>query len=109
MIVVSPGAVATPIWDKAGEIDVTPYRETEYATALARFLAYVMDTGPKGDPPKGDPPERIARVIHEVLTAPRPKTRYAPVHGKFMNWILPALLPKRYVDRKIGRALGLLK
>jgi len=104
VIAVGPGAVATPIWDKAREIDNTAYRETEYAPAVARFVAYVTDTGPKGDPP-----ERIARVIHEALTAPSPKTRYAPVHGKFMNWVLPALLPKRFVDRKIGRALGLLK
>ena len=103
VIVVGPGAVATPIWDKAREINYTAYRETKYAPAVARFVAYVTDTGPKGDPP-----ERIARVIHEALTAPSPKTRYAPVHGKFMNWALPALLPKRFVDRKIGRALSLL-
>ena len=104
VIVVAPGSVATPIWDKAREIDATPYENTEYAPALSRFLDYVMDVGPKGDPP-----ERIARVIHEALTAASPKTRYAPVKGKFMNWILPGLLPKRFVDRKIGRALGMLK
>jgi len=25
-----------------------------------------------------------------------------------VNWILPRLLPARYIDRKIGRELGLL-
>jgi len=45
---------------------------------------------------------------HKALTAPSPKARYAPVKGKFMNWTLPGLLPKRFVDRKIGRALGML-
>jgi len=103
VIIVAPGTVATPIWDKAGNADTTPYEKSEYAPALLRLLAYALDIGPKGDPP-----ERIARVIYEALTSPSPKTRYAPVRGKFMNWILPGLLPKRYVDRKIARRLGLV-
>ncbi len=103
VIIVAPGAVATSIWDKADELDVARFRDTEYASALTRFMAYVMDVGRMGDPP-----ERMARTIHHALTTPSPKTRYAPVHGKFLNWTLPGLLPKRFVDRKIGRALGLL-
>ena len=67
------------------------------------ILAAAADVGRMGDPP-----ERMARTIHHALTTPSPKTRYAPVHGKFLNWTLPGLLPKRFVDRKIGRALGLL-
>ena len=104
VIVVAPGMVATPIWDKAEQADFSPFRETAYAPALSRYMAYVLDVGPKGDPP-----QRIARVIHQALTTPAPKPRYAAVHGKFMNWTLPGLLPKRFVDRKIGRALGLLE
>ncbi len=103
VIIVAPGTVATPIWDKARDIDTAPYEQSEYAPALARLLAYVLDIGPKGDPP-----ERVAEVIHEALTTPSPKTRYAPVQGKFMNWTFPALLPKRFIDRKIARGLGLL-
>jgi len=103
VIVVAPGSVATPIWDKARKVDATPYQDTEYAPVLSRFMEYVLDVGPKGDPP-----ERIAHIIHKALTAPSPKARYAPVKGKFMNWTLPGLLPKRFVDRKIGRALGML-
>ena len=76
VIIVAPGTVATPIWNKAGEFDTERYRDSGYATALERMLAYVLDIGPKGDPP-----ERVARVIHEALTAPSPKKRYAPVQG----------------------------
>ncbi len=104
VIIIAPGAVATPIWDKAKELDLARFDETEYAPALARFMAYIMDVGPKGDPP-----QRMAQTIHHALTTPSPKTRYAPVHGKFMNWTLPGLLPKRFVDRKMGSALGLLE
>ena len=104
VIIVAPGATATAIWDKTEELDLARFDGTEYASAISRFLAYVMDVGPKGDPPA-----RIARVIHQALTTASPKTCYAPVHGKFMNWTLPGLLPKRFVDRKIGRGLGLLE
>lgn len=80
VIIVAPGPVATPIWNKGGKLDTTSYQETEYGPALARFKEYAADIGPKGYPP-----ERIARVIHEALTTASPKTRYAPVKGKFVN------------------------
>ena len=31
VVVVAPGAVATPIWDKAEEFDITPFATTPYA------------------------------------------------------------------------------
>src|SRR5438477_8562922 len=36
VIVVAPGAVATPIWDKS-DVDVTPYANTPYASALDKM------------------------------------------------------------------------
>src|SRR3990167_5251172 len=36
VIIVAPGAVATPIWSKAEEQDITPYANTVYAGPLAR-------------------------------------------------------------------------
>ena len=37
VIVIAPGAVATPIWGKAEQLDITPYPNTPYATALERM------------------------------------------------------------------------
>src|SRR5512138_3536081 len=33
VIIVAPGAIATPIWDKADQVDISAYKNTEYAEA----------------------------------------------------------------------------
>ena len=48
VIVIGPGAVATPIWSKAEQVDVTPYRNTPYATALDRMRTYMLTLGKRG-------------------------------------------------------------
>jgi NAD(P)-dependent dehydrogenase (short-subunit alcohol dehydrogenase family) len=103
VVIVGPGAVATPIWDKAEEADARIADGTVYQEPLRRMRRYALTTGRAGWPP-----ERIAAVIHTALTAARPCVRYAPVAGRFRNWILPALLPRRFIDRFIARGLGLL-
>ena len=102
VVIIGPGAVATPIWDKAKEADPTPYMKSDYADALSKFRDYIMKVGPAGDPP-----EKIGRCVHEALTTSPPKWRYAPVHRKLVNWTLPRLLPARRVDKFFARQLGL--
>ena len=47
-------------------------------------------------------------LILKVLTTRNPKVRYAILSGRLMNWTIPQLLPKRFLDRTIGKAVGLL-
>jgi hypothetical protein len=102
VIVIGPGSVVTPIWDKAESADVTPYQETEYAPILDHFRKYFIAEGRKGLPP-----EAIGRAVHIALTAARPKVRYAVVPQRLVNWTLPRLLPKRVLDKIIGKQLSL--
>jgi NAD(P)-dependent dehydrogenase (short-subunit alcohol dehydrogenase family) len=102
VIVVGPGAVVTAIWDKAEQLDLSPYLETPYGPALAKLRDYMLTLGKKGLPP-----ERLGEVIAQALTAPRPKTRYA-VTPRPLEDFLARALPKRALDRLIGRRLGLL-
>jgi NAD(P)-dependent dehydrogenase (short-subunit alcohol dehydrogenase family) len=102
VIVVAPGAVATAIWGKAEQIDITPYRDTPYVTALERMRAYMLTLGKTGLPP-----ERLGVAVHRALTAPRPKVRYT-VTPRPLEDFLTRALPKRMVDRMIGGRLGLL-
>ncbi len=102
VIVVGPGHVATPIWDKAEDVDVGPYETLPIAPAMRRFRDFFIAEGKKGFPP-----ERIAATIHHALTASRPKTRYAVVPGKLKNWTIPRLLPARVVDRALASQFGL--
>ena len=102
VIVIGPGAVATPIWSKAEQVDVTPYRNTPYATALDRLRTYMLTLGKTGLPP-----ERIGEAVLHALTAAKPKVRYA-VSPQPVQDFLARRLPKRVVDRLIGGRLGLL-
>lgn len=43
-----------------------------------------------------------------ALTTPKPKVRYAAVKGEFLNSTVPSLLPRRMIDRMLGKRLGLL-
>jgi NAD(P)-dependent dehydrogenase (short-subunit alcohol dehydrogenase family) len=104
VIIVGPGAVATPIWDKAAQIDTSAYANTEYADILRRFAEYFVQEGRKGFPP-----ERIGETIFTALTARSPRVRYAVVPQLFRNWIVPMLLPRRLVDAALARSLGLTR
>jgi NAD(P)-dependent dehydrogenase (short-subunit alcohol dehydrogenase family) len=102
VIIVGPGAVATPIWDKAESSDASPYDATEYGPLLRRFQAYFIADGRKGLPP-----ERVGATVYEALTAAKPRTRYAVVRRFVADWLLPTLLPRRMVDQAIASRLGL--
>jgi NAD(P)-dependent dehydrogenase (short-subunit alcohol dehydrogenase family) len=103
VIVVRPGAVKTPIWEK-GAIPVVSgrYHQSDYSGPLNRFqdFAAKLVSG-------GDPPEKIGRFIRKVFEARRPKTKYAIVSDRFADWIVPTTLPDRWLDRLVGRSLGL--
>ena len=102
VVIVAPGAVATPIWDKADAVDVSQYAATPYAPALAAIKKYMIESGRKGFAP-----EKLGRAIHRALTVANPKTRYTVTPDVLQN-IMVHTLPKRMVDRLIAKRLGLL-
>ncbi len=104
VIIVGPGAVVTPIWDKAEKTDLAPYAGTDYGGSVKRFMEWFVTNGRR----QGLPPDAIAAVIYTALSAPKPKVRYAVMRNKLVNWTIPNLLPKRVVDRIIGKQLGLI-
>jgi hypothetical protein len=46
-------------------------------------------------------------VVLQALTAAKPKVRYAITPEPMRDWIMRNL-PKRFIDRMIGKRLGLL-
>ena len=103
VIVVAPGAVATPIWAKADELDIKAYANTVYAGPLARLQAYMQGLGKSGLPP-----ERIGEAIHTALTTPKPKVRYTVSPEPFQVFMSERVLSKRALDSIVGKRLGLL-
>ncbi len=102
VIIIGPGSVATPIWDKAEKLDISIYGDTEYAEAIRRIYKYMIEDGRKGYPP-----EKVGEVALHALTTPKPRVRYAVVPGNFIRRFIQRLLPKRVIDRIIARNLGL--
>jgi NAD(P)-dependent dehydrogenase (short-subunit alcohol dehydrogenase family) len=96
--IIAPGAVKTPILDKAQDISI--YRNSPYFPAVEKIRAFTQHLSKIGLP------ERIAEAIVHALTAPNPKVRYQitpdPMRHLMMSW-----LPKRTVDKIIARRLGL--
>jgi NAD(P)-dependent dehydrogenase (short-subunit alcohol dehydrogenase family) len=104
VIIVGPGAIATPIWDKANQVDLSTYENTEYIESAKGFQKYAVKLGEKGYPP-----EKVAEVVLRALTAARPLIRYAVVPGNPITNFIQRRLPKRVIDRIIARSLGFEK
>ena len=100
VIVVAPGAIATPIWDKAEALDIASLASTPYGNALGVFKDYAVANGRKGLPP-----EAVGEAVKKALTVSRPKTRYTVTPDPLRTFLVNTL-PKRVVDRIIARQLG---
>ena len=104
VIVVGPGAIATPIWDKAEQNDLKRFSNTPYAKAIDRVVDYMLAQGREGLPAS-----QVGDLIWRCLNDARPNVRYAILRRPFMDRTLPKLLPARMVDRIFAQRLGFPK
>ena len=104
VIVIGPGAIATPIWDKAEREDLKRFSNTDYAPAVERVADYMLTQGREGLPPSD-----VGDLIWHCLSDPKPKVRYPILRKPFMDRTLPRILPPRMVDNIIAKRLGLTK
>jgi len=104
VIIIGPGSVATPIWDKAEQADLAPYIDTDYEEALKRMRKIMLQSGRNGYPP-----EKVGEIVWQALTIAKPKVRYPVISLRSFRRIIQMILPKRMVDRLIARNLGFIK
>jgi NAD(P)-dependent dehydrogenase (short-subunit alcohol dehydrogenase family) len=104
VIVVGPGAIATPIWDKAEKEDLKRFANTPYAPMVARVADYMVAQGKVGLPASD-----VGDLIWFCLSDPKPKTRYHILRKPFMDRTLPRILNPRTVDKVIAKRLGFPK
>jgi NAD(P)-dependent dehydrogenase (short-subunit alcohol dehydrogenase family) len=102
VIIVAPGAVKTPIWSKAEDVDISGYRNSPFYPPLEKIRKYMLHLGENGLPA-----EQIAGVIADALTAAHPKVRYH-IAPDALRHLMTAILPKRMVDKIIAKRLGLM-
>lgn len=101
VIVIQPGAIDTPIWDKAAHIRST-YRATDYGSVLQGIDLHAARRSAL-------PVTAVTRRIVAALEHRKPKARYAIPDRLFKYWLGPRLLPDRWLDRIIARMLNLGK
>jgi len=100
VIVIGPGAIKTPIWNKGMDINLDV---KDYAKPMEIFANKFV----RGSIKKGFTAEKLADDILNIFENPKPKTRYSIVAEKFTNWVMPRLLPARFVDKYLGKKLKL--
>ncbi len=98
VILIEPGSVDTPIWDKLPDYSI--YDKTDYFPILERLKAMMLKHKKEWLPDSA-----VAKIIYKALTTNRPKARYLLVKNKFKNGILLRLLPDRWLDKIIIKAL----
>lgn len=102
VVIVAPGAVKTPIWSKAEEVDISAFRNSPFFPALERIRKFMLQLGETGLPA-----EKIAEAIAGALTSASRKVRYQ-ITPDPMRHLMTAILPKRMIDRIIAKRLGLM-
>ena len=103
VILIEPGMIATPIWDKAESVDFSAFDATVYATPARRVQKWLIERG-RAAPPAA----RVADATLRALTSPKPPVRIAVVANPLLDYFLPPLLPAQLADWLVARRLGLL-
>jgi NAD(P)-dependent dehydrogenase (short-subunit alcohol dehydrogenase family) len=101
LIVIQPGAIKTPIWDKSAPVS-SEFADSDYGPILKRInLMEAKKTAL--------PVQKVTRVIRHALECRRPKSRYVIPDRWVKYWIGPRVLPDRWLDWIIRRMLRLEK
>lgn len=103
VVLLQPGPVVTPIWDKAEARVLNDYPGTPYERSLEKFRSVSMNEA-KG----AFPATVVAEKIYRLLQRRHRHTRYAIVPHRLINWTLPRSLPDKVLDFCIGKFLGLI-
>lgn len=104
VVVIGPGVVKTPIWDKAEEVDLSKFAGTDYEKSGAKFKKFMMKISKEGYEQ-----DEFGEMMADVIETKKPKARYPLVYGKFKNWIVPRLMPTRKLASIVGKILGFTK
>ncbi|MFY0689492.1 MAG: SDR family NAD(P)-dependent oxidoreductase [Cyclobacteriaceae bacterium] len=105
VILIGSGAIKTPIWNKSTSEVASAYSNTPYGNILAsfnrKFVQSAIHTALST--------EFVSENIVRIFESKHPKTRYTFIQKRLTNWILPRLLPDRFLDRFLAKTTGLIK
>ncbi len=102
VIVIAPGMIKTPIWDKASGRDIEKIKDTDYYHPVKRFLNHFA----KLLPTEGYELDAFCVRLREIFETKKPKTRYAVVRNRFKNYTIPKMLPDRMIVKFFAKMMG---
>lgn len=108
VILVEPGSIATPIWDRslatadAWLADAPPALNELYGKFIPILREYMISVARRGLPV-----ERISETVVRALTVPDPKARYLVIAYSRLSFHLMRLAPAGLRDRLIARQMGI--
>ncbi|MFO7796371.1 MAG: SDR family oxidoreductase [Promethearchaeati archaeon] len=97
VILIQPGRVKTPIWDKGKSL-----LEREGKSFFMKYAKKLGEEAIEKGKTKGLPPREVARVVHKALTKKNPKLRYLIAPSTF-KYRLIKLLPEKWVDKMVKK------
>jgi NAD(P)-dependent dehydrogenase (short-subunit alcohol dehydrogenase family) len=108
VVVVEPGAVATPMWSKGRRIadEVAARARGDRLDRYAEMRSAVREQSESLERAGVDPAE-VARVIAHAVAVATPRARYTVGRDARLMAVLSRWLPDRTLDRIIARRLGL--
>jgi NAD(P)-dependent dehydrogenase (short-subunit alcohol dehydrogenase family) len=110
VIVIEPGAIKTPIWDKGLELaDEVLEEAPEEALRLYEPFIEPVRSYAREQNEAGADVAKVADAVEHALTAKRPKTRYLVGGDARIQALAKKWLPDGLVDRLTRQQLGLPK
>jgi NAD(P)-dependent dehydrogenase (short-subunit alcohol dehydrogenase family) len=109
VILIEPGGVKTPIWDKSNEMadqiqqQMPPDAERIYGKLIAGIRKATVEIAQE----KGIEAREVAETIGRALTAKRPRTRYLVGTDAKIRGPMAKVLPDRVMDRAVAKQLGI--
>lgn len=104
VIVIGPGSIKTPIWQKGFSKVKDKYNQTPYKNSFQKFISIALS-----EEKNALEVTDVSKLVVRAFQVNSPKLRYAPIPRKWANWYLPQLIPAEIYNRLMANILGLKK
>ena len=105
VIVIGPGNIKTPIWEKNKPESIELYRNTDFYDPLLKMHRYLQELVPKDSLDLDD----FSARLYKIFEKKNPKPRYTVVNKPIKNWLIVNIVPTRLINRVAGKIFGLVK
>ncbi|MBC6411068.1 MAG: SDR family oxidoreductase [Ekhidna sp.] len=105
VVLIEPGPIKTPIWDKS----MNPLEDKFKDSAYHQIMKNAQEKFIRPSIESALPSDKVSQLIFDEFEKKKSCARKVIIARKFKNWTLPNLLPTRRLDKILGKALGLMK